>query len=115
MLQCNTVTRITTEGGVHLSKQNRGERIRSERSDKKIRVNSSLTKSVHDKLDRLAMACGVTKTGLAAHLLELCLDNENIINFIQDHHKFTARFRIIPTKIEGELQFIFAEKTKSHR
>jgi hypothetical protein len=86
------------------------ERIRSERCDKKIRVNSSFNKVVHEKLDRLAMACGITKTSLAAYLVELCLHNENIINFVQDQYRETSRFRIIPTKIEGELKFIFTEK-----
>jgi hypothetical protein len=86
--------------------------MRSERSDKKIRVNSSFNKMVHEKLDRLAMACGVTKTTLAAYLVELCLHNENIINFVQDQYRETSRFRIIPTKIEGELKFIFTENKK---
>ena len=86
------------------------ERIRSERSDKKIRVNSSFNKTVHEKLDRLAMACGITKTSLAAHLVELCLHNENIINFVQDQYKDRSRFRIIPSKVDGELKFIFVEK-----
>jgi len=36
-------------------------RCRTERSDKKIRVNSSLSEDLHEKLDRLALACGVTK------------------------------------------------------
>jgi hypothetical protein len=86
--------------------------IRSERCDKKIRVNSSFNKIVHEKLDRLAMACGVTKTTLAAYLVELCLHNENIINFVQDQYKETSRFRVIPTKVEGELKFIFTEIKK---
>jgi hypothetical protein len=90
--------------------KNGGERVRAERSDKKVRVNSSFSKSIHEKLDRLAMACGRTKTALAAYLVELCLQNENIINFVQDQHQNTSRFRIIPSKIDGDVKFIFAEK-----
>jgi hypothetical protein len=86
------------------------EKNRSERSDKKIRVNSSFSKTIHEKLDRLAMACGVTKTHLAAHLVELCLQNENIVNFVQDQHQRSSRFRIIPSKVDGDLKFIFAER-----
>ena len=85
-------------------------RVRSERSDKKIRVNSYFNKSVHEKLDRLALACGVTKTGLAAYLVELCLHKENIVNFVQDQHKESSRFRVIPSKVDGEFNFIFVEK-----
>jgi hypothetical protein len=90
--------------------ENGRERVRAERSDKKVRINSSFTKPIHEKLDRLAMACGVTKTRLAAYLVELCLQNENIINFVQDQHQRTSRLRIIPSKIDGDIKFIFAEK-----
>jgi hypothetical protein len=86
------------------------ERVRAERSDKKVRVNSSFSKPIHEKLDRLAMACGVTKTKLAAYLVELCLQNETIINFVQDQHQKKSRFRIIPSKVDGDIKFIFAEK-----
>ena len=85
-------------------------RYRTERSDKKIRVNSSLSKGLHEKLDRLALACGTTKTSLAAYLIELCLHNENIVNFVQEQHKESSRFRIIPSKVDGELKFVFVEK-----
>ncbi|MGI0016638.1 MAG: hypothetical protein ACREBU_24710, partial [Nitrososphaera sp.] len=92
--------------------QGREEGKSKARSDKKIRVNASFTNGVHEKLDRLAMACGTTKTELAAYLVELCLDNENIINFVQEKHKDKSRFRIIPSKVDGELKFVFLEKTK---
>lgn len=88
------------------------EREEGKRASKKIRVNSSFSNEVHEKLDRLAMACGTTKTELAAYLVELCLQNENIINFVQDKHKDKSRFRIIPSKVDGELKFVFVEKAK---
>jgi len=88
------------------------DRRRAERSDKKIRVNSPLPKDVHDKLDRLAVACGMSKTGLGAMLIELCLNNENVINYIQDRCRDKARFRIIPSRQEGELKFVYAEKPR---
>lgn len=87
-----------------------GDRERGERSDKKVRVNPSISKSTHEKLDRLAVACGVTKTSLAACFIDLCLDNENIINFIQQQFIEQSRFRIIPTRMDGEYKFIFTEK-----
>jgi hypothetical protein len=90
--------------------EERKERVRAERSDKKIRVNSSYTKPLHDKLEKLAIACGVTKTELQAYMVELCLDREAIINEIQDRHKSRSHFRIIPSRVNGELKFIFAEK-----
>lgn len=90
--------------------EERKERQHTERSDKKIRVNSSYTKLLHDKLEKLAIACGITKTELQACLVNLCLNNEQIINHVQDQHKQTSHFRIIPSRVDGELRFVFAEK-----
>ena len=86
-------------------------RIRVERSDKKIRVNSPLSKPVHEKLDKLAVACGISKTGLGAYLIEMCLNNENVVNFVQQQFQDSSRFRIIPSKMGGELKFVFVEKS----
>jgi hypothetical protein len=61
-------------------------------------------------LERLAMACGKTKTELAAHLIDLILNNENFVNYVQEQHKGSSKFRIIPTKLDGELKFTFVEK-----
>jgi len=86
-------------------------RIRAERSDKKIRVNSPLSKPVHEKLDKLAVACGVSKTGLGAYLIELCLNNEHMVNFVQQQFQDSSRFRIIPSKMGGELKFVFVSSS----
>jgi hypothetical protein len=86
----------------------------SEREGKK-RINATFTQLAHDKLDRLAAACGTTKTELAAYLVELCLNDAGIINFVQEQHKDKARFRIIPSKVNGEIKFIFAEKKAANQ
>lgn len=91
------------------------ERVRAERSDKKIRVNSPLSKPVHEKLDKLAIACGMSKTGLGAMLIELCLNNEGVVNYIQDQCKDRSRFRIIPSRVDGELKFIYADKKTNNK
>lgn len=83
---------------------------RKERSDKKHRVNPALPQNVHEKLDRLATAIGITKTSLAGELIELCLNNSGVIDFIQSKYKDSSRFRIIPSNVNGEIKFIFAEK-----
>lgn len=95
--------------------EKREERGRAERSDKRIRVNSSYSKPTHEKLDRLATACGMTKTTLQLYLVELCLRNENIINFVQEQHKDQSRFRIIPSKVDDEIKFVFVEKKQSYK
>lgn len=96
-----------------MSALNRGEGIKMVHGNKKINVNPALAQNVHEKLDRLAVAIGVTKTSLAAQLIELCLNTESIINFIQQQYQDNSRFRIIPSKLDGgEVQFVFAEKKK---
>lgn len=86
-----------------------------EEKAKKVRVNATFSQIVHDKLDRLAAACGTTKTELAAYLVSMCLDNENIVNFVQDKHKNTARFRVIPKKENGEIKYMLAEKKAANQ
>jgi hypothetical protein len=83
--------------------------------EKKVRVNSSYTKGVHEKLDRLATACGTTKTELAAYLVEFCLNNESVVKYVQEEFKDTARFRLIPSKVDGEITYIIAEKKAANQ
>lgn len=95
--------------------EKREGRQRAERSDKKIKVNLGYLRPVHEKLQKLAMGCGITKTELQAFFVELCLNNENIINYTQDHFKDTSHFCIIPSKVDGELRFVFVEKTSAKK
>ncbi|MEW9668385.1 hypothetical protein [Ammoniphilus sp. 3BR4] len=76
----------------------------------KVRVNSSLQPEVYEKLDMLAAACGVSPTTLVNFFTELCLNNENIINYTQDQHRARSKFRVIPSKTDDGLQYILAEK-----
>ncbi|MEW9673814.1 hypothetical protein ABLT31_34070, partial [Ammoniphilus sp. 3BR4] len=45
----------------------------------------------------------------------LCLHNENIVNHMQEKFKRRSRFRVIPSKIDGELKFVLAEKRKASK
>lgn len=76
----------------------------------KVRVNSSLEPSIYDKLDTLACACGVSPTTLVNFFTEFCLGNESIINFTQGQYKARSRFRVIPSKVDGDLKYILAER-----
>jgi len=79
----------------------------------KVRVNSSLPPELYDKLDTLACACGVSATTLLNQIAELALGNENVINYLQDKYKNRSRFRVIPSRVEGDLKYIITEKKKS--
>jgi hypothetical protein len=80
--------------------------------DGRLRVSSTYGDATFDKLDRLAAACGISRTTLQTELITLCLENESIINYIQEKYKNRSRFRIIPSRIDGNLKFIMVEKKK---
>lgn len=90
--------------------EKRVDKKAGEHWDGRLRVSSTYDAETFDMLDRLATACGISRTTLQTELVQLCLQNENIVNYIQDQHKHRARFRIVPSKADGKLRYIFAEK-----
>jgi hypothetical protein len=93
------------------------DRGANEQSGRRLRVSSTYDDDLFEKLDRLACAIGISPTTLQTELVKLCLSNENIINAIQDMPKYKrkARFRIIPSKVDGEIKFVFAEKLSKRK
>lgn len=89
--------------------------VTPEQSEKKIRVSSSYDADLFEKLDRLACAIGVSPTTLQTQFIKMCLDSEDMITEIQERYKRKSRFRIIPSRANGELKFIFAEKARTER
>jgi hypothetical protein len=77
---------------------------RKTRSDKKIRVNTGLSPTLHHKLQRLSIACGVPKTVLASEIIDAALNSPEFINSIQDFHG-ANEFRVIPVNVDGEILF----------
>jgi hypothetical protein len=92
-----------------------GEERTHEQSDKRLRVSSTYSPELFEKLDKLACACGISMTTLQTRLIALCLDREEIINEIQERHHKRSRFRVIPLREGQELRFIFAEKKRKGR
>lgn len=78
--------------------------VRKTRSDKKVRVNPALNQKTHLKLQKLAVACNVPKTQLAADIIELALNIPEIINYLQDYHG-ASEYRIIPLREDGQVVF----------
>ena len=81
------------------------EKSRQTRSDKKIRVNCSLDQDTHEKLERMAIACGnMPKTRMAQEIIKFCLNNPNIINYLQEK-KFpytSNNFKVVPIIKNGK-------------
>lgn len=78
---------------------------RQERSDKKIRVNPSLDKDTHAKLKRLALACDLTKTGLAEEIIKIAVNNPSLIEHIQKIYNASDEFRVIPIVTNGKVHY----------
>lgn len=84
---------------------------RKESRNKNVRrISSSYNPDTYERLHRMAAACGISPTSLQSFWVDLCMNNESIINYTQDYFRDKSLFRIIPTRIDGELNYIFAEK-----
>lgn len=110
---CNSVSEIINlnfnlifiNRGKEVKKKVSVEGIRKERSDKKTRVNSSLDQDTHRKLKKLAISCGMTKTMLAAKIIEMAVNNESVIDWFQKKYNTDDDYRIIPVKIQGKIHY----------
>lgn len=80
-------------------------RDKETRSDKKIRVNASLDQQTHDKLKKLAISCDMTKTMLAAELIEMSVNHIDIIDFFQKRYNHNDQYRVIPVKQNGNVTY----------
>ncbi|MFT9848983.1 hypothetical protein [Aneurinibacillus sp. REN35] len=85
--------------------RNSGGEVRKVRSDKKTRVNPALSADTHDKLERLAFACSVPKTVLAADIIDLCVNNTNIIDYLQTKYEAPDKRRVIPIVENGVITY----------
>lgn len=64
------------------------------------RVGISPDNDTKTKLAKLSIACGMTPTRMANELVKLCLNNPNIINFVQCQHNKEPQYRV-NARIEG--------------
>jgi hypothetical protein len=79
---------------------------RKTRSDKKVRVLAGLSQGDHEKLQKLAISCGMTKTKLAEHMIMLCLNSEDHVNWYQDKFNRDSKYRVQIQKTEDDLEYI---------
>lgn len=75
------------------------------RSDKKINVNPNLPVEIHDKLYRLAISCGMTKTKLAMKIITMSVNHPDIVNHFQDRYNKEEHFRITPIIINNKMEY----------
>lgn len=82
--------------------------IRKTRSDKKTRVNPALDNDTHQLLCRLALACGLTKTGLAEQIIAIALNTGDFVHHLQNINA-ADKFRIITTVENGKIKYMDAD------
>lgn len=82
----------------------RSESQRKPRSDRKINVNPALDADTHRKLKRLALACDMTKTALAAEIIQIAVNSTSFISLLQNHHG-ADEFRVIPVSNNGRVEY----------
>lgn len=72
------------------------------------RVNMSISNSYNRKLNRLATACSMKPTTLAARLVELSLDDNKLVSQLQDEYCTQQAYRVIPVKKyhNGEIEYL---------
>lgn len=76
---------------------------RKQRSDKKIRINPSFNFRTHDNIEKLARACGQTKTKMVEIIVETVFQDIKSIDNLQDRLGIDDTFRVQATEINGEI------------
>lgn len=79
---------------------------RKTRSDKKVKVLAGLTQDDHEKLQKLAISCNMTKTKLAEHMISLVLNSENHIDWYQKKYNKEDKYRVILLSTPDGLKYI---------
>ncbi|WP_458414515.1 hypothetical protein ACNQFZ_06520 [Schinkia sp. CFF1] len=74
------------------------------------RVNVSLSNAYETKLKRLATACNMRTTTLAALLIELSLDSSALVSSLQDNYNVHKAYRVLPVESSKGIEFVLAEK-----
>lgn len=70
------------------------------------RVNVSLTNKQSSKLNRLATACNMKPTTLAALLIQNSLDNVQLVNELQKEYCTEKAYKVVLINNDGELNYV---------
>lgn len=69
---------------------------------RKNRIGISLETDYEKKLDRLAIACGnMAPTTLAYVMVKLCLDDPQVVAYLQAEYATTPDYRVLPVRADG--------------
>lgn len=71
------------------------------------RIGINITNKTNSKLSKLAIACGLKPTTLAAMLVERSLDDPLLVSKLQQEFNKHAAYKVIPVKRNGETVYMF--------
>jgi hypothetical protein len=86
-----------------MQKQGVGSTLRKRKTYK---VLPTLDADTHHKLKRLALACDMSKTSLAAVIIRHVVNNEAYVQWLQERYRGPKEFRIIPVRhSDGRIEY----------
>lgn len=65
------------------------------------RIGLTPDQDTKQKLARLSISCGMQPTTMASRLVTLCLNNPNIVDFLQRQYNQDERYKVTP-RIVGD-------------
>lgn len=75
--------------------------------NKKInRINLSVTNTVNKNLNRLAVACNMRPTTLAAHILETSLNDPSFVHKLQSDLNVYQPYKLVPVQNKGVIEYV---------
>lgn len=76
----------------------RGQKVERNRpgAGRKNRIGVSLDLTTETSLNRLAVSCGLTPTGLAFLLIKHCLDDANVVDLFQLDYNANPAYWVMP-------------------
>jgi len=70
-----------------------------------VRKSVSLTLDQDKKSKLLATSCNMPQAELLSLLIHISLNSPNLINMLQEKYNVNEQYRIIPTEVNGELEY----------
>jgi hypothetical protein len=69
------------------------------------RIKVSVINENYLKLKKLSVSCDMSISELADHLLNICLNNVDLIQYLQNHFNKNSNYRVYPIKEDKKIIF----------
>lgn len=72
---------------------------------RRARFNVSINDEYDQKLSKLSISCGMTKSEMTDQLLQIALDSPNVVNWLQDQYNRVEEYKVRPLKINKKVYY----------